>query len=788
MAVEDPVERSAALAAGSMLGPYRIVGPLGEGGMGKVFRALDTRLGRAVAIKVSAEQFGQRFEREARVISALNHPHICTLYDVGSLPSGSGYMVTELIEGETLRDWLKRAPDVERNVEIARQVLEALRAAHRAGIVHRDLKPANIMLRSDGYVKVLDFGLAKQISPAKPVPIDDTATLSQSIPGQILGTVAYLSPEQIQGQEVDARSDLFALGIILYEMLTGKHPWRRSTPVDTLHAILREDPPPIRSSPQLALGIIVQKLLRKNSADRYASAQAVLEALAAPAALSGADAQPASAVQPGTRPPTRLIVLPFRILRHHEGSDFLAVSLPDAITSSLGAIDSLVVRSSVVASRFTGPGALDVKKIAEEAQVDAILTGTLISDGERLQVNAQLVEASDGALLWSHTSKMPVRDVFQLQDELVDRIVQSLALPLTSREQRALKHDAPANAIAYELYLRAGQLAVGYGAENMTLARDLYLRSLEADPRYAPAWACLGRIYRIIGKYGIGDLAENLSLAEDAFQKSFALHPDLALAHNYYTALQTDLGRSLEAVERLLKRANAHRNDPNLFAGLVHACRYSGLLEASATAHQLAERLDPNIRTTVPYTYHYLGEYQKALDCCRHGDYWVKVASLVALGRTSEAIAVLLEVEKSPERVPQHYFWAFSWRAFLEGDRPKSLEALNQALALDGPAVRDAEGCLFIARALANLSQTDRALDLVSRALDQGYRCHHALVHDPWLEALRSHPRFTGLLERAAALDRRARTVFRENSGARVLEVAVGFGEGQRTDGGDAGR
>ena len=755
--------------------------------MGKVFRALDTRLGRAVAIKISAGQFGQRFEREARVISALNHPHICTLYDVGSLPSGGGYMVTELIEGETLREWLKRAPDVERSVEIARQVLEALRAAHHAGIVHRDLKPANIMLRSDGYVKVLDFGLAKQMSPAKPAAIDDTETLSQSIPGQILGTVAYLSPEQIQGQEVDARSDLFALGIILYEMLTGKHPWRRSTAVDTLHAILREDPPPIRNSPRFALGMVVQKLLHKNPADRYASAQTVLEALAAPAALSGADAQPASALQPGTHPPTRLIVMPFRTLRHHEDSDFLAISLPDAITSSLGAIDSLVVRSSVVASRFTGPGALDVKKIAEEAQVDAILTGTLLSDGERIQVNAQLVDASDGALLWSHTSKTPVRDLFQLQDELVDRIVQSLALPLTSREQRALKHDAPDNGTAYELYLRAGQLAAGragqmaveYGAENMTLARDLYLRSLEADPRYAPAWACLGRIYRIIGKYGFGDLAENLSLAEEAFQKSFALHPDLALAHNYYTALQTDLGRSLDAMERLLKRANVHRNDPNLFAGLVHACRYSGLLEASAAAHQLAERLDPNIRTTVPYTYQYLGEYQKALDRCSHGDFWVKVASLEALGRTAEAIAVLLEVEKSQERVPQHYFWAFSWRAFLEGDRPKSLEALNQALALDGPALRDAEGCLFIARILANLSQTDRALDLVSRALDQGYRCQHALVHDPWLEALRSHPRFTGLLERAAALDRRARAVFRENSGARLLEMPAVLGEGQ---------
>ena len=227
-----------------------------------------------MAIKVSAEQFSGRFEREARAISALNHPHICTLYDVGP-----NYLVMELVEGETLRDWLKRALPVERSVEVARQVLEALRAAHQAGIIHRDLKPANIMVRFDGYVKVLDFGLAKRVLASGMVPSEDPAT-DLSLPGQILGTVAYMSPEQIQGQEIDPRSDLFAFGIILHEMLTGEHPWPRKSTVDTLHAILHDDPPPIRTAALVGLASVVHKLLRKNPAERYPSAEAVLDALA----------------------------------------------------------------------------------------------------------------------------------------------------------------------------------------------------------------------------------------------------------------------------------------------------------------------------------------------------------------------------------------------------------------------------------------------------------------------------------------------------------------------------
>ncbi len=255
--------------------------------MGKVYLGLDTRLDRAVAVKISAEQFSKHFEREARAISALNHPNVCTLYDVGLLPSGSIYMVTELVEGETLREWCKRSPPVERIVEIARQVLEALRAAHDVGIIHCDMKPANIMVRFDGYVKVLDFGLAKRIRSSRVLQSEDAAT-TLSLPGQILGTVPYMSPEQIQQQEIDPRSDLFAFGVILYEMLIGQHPWPRKSIVDTLHAILHDDPPPINTaSPNGDLAVIVQKLLRKSPAERYASAEAVLRTIINRAAPKG---------------------------------------------------------------------------------------------------------------------------------------------------------------------------------------------------------------------------------------------------------------------------------------------------------------------------------------------------------------------------------------------------------------------------------------------------------------------------------------------------------------------
>ena len=657
--------------------------------------------------------FSERFEREARAVSALNDPHICTLYDVGSLPTGAGYMVTELVEGETLREWLKHSPSAEQSLGVARQVLEALRAAHGAGIVHRDLKPANIMVRADGYVKVLDFGLAKRI-PLTNGCSDDTPTATLTAAGQIIGTIAYMSPEQILGQQVDARCDLFAVGIILYEMLNGRHPWPLESTVDRLHAILNNDPPPAegRWAP------VVRKLLSKNREDRFPSAQAVLDALTESALTA-----------PSTFGVTRLIVLPFRILRPHQESDFLAVSLPDAIATSLAGIESLVVRSTMMASKLAS-AEFDVKMISERAQVDAILTGTILSDGEHLRVNTQLMHAPDGALLWSNTARASLLDVFQLQDELVEKVAQSLTQPLTAGERSALKRDVPASALAYELYLRANQLtatgAIGNNPQVVLGARDLYARSTEEDPNFAPAWASLGRMYRIVGKYAMGDLDEHFRLADQAFQRAFALNPESALAHNFYTYLQTDLGRAKTALERLLKRARTHRNDPNLFVGLVHACRYCGLTEASVAAHHAARRLDASVTTTVASAYLQRGDWQSALACA--ADQYVRGTALSELNRTNEALAIFLELEKTMQ-MQQNRLLAFSIRSYLEGDAAKSLETLDELPRLPGPLVSDPESHFVVGKFLAQLDQPQRALDCLSRALDAGYNCHQALLN-----------------------------------------------------------
>jgi len=463
--------------------------------------------------------------------------------------------------------------------------------------VHRDLKPSNIFLTPHG-VKLLDFGLAR------PIPTGEGATESGlTFAGTVMGTPAYMAPEQVLGQTVDGRADLFAAGSVLYEMLCGHPPFTGDSVVRVLHGITAEQPPALGGSPAIvAIDRVIHRALSKDREHRYQTADGMAQDLRA--TLLVVD----SGIMPTARPMTRLIVLPFRILRSDPETDFLAFSLPDAITASLSGLDSIIVRSSIVASRFAGE-AQDVRAIADEAGVDIVLTGTLVRAGEQLRVSTQLVEAPDGTLVWSQTSQLPLGDLFKLQDDLASRIVESLSLPLTTREQRMLKHDVPASAKAYEFNLRANQLVTIYS--KASLARDLYLECLQEDPRYAPAWARLGRVYRILAKFFDTNPQENLNRAESAFIRALEINPDLSVAHNLYAHLEVDLGRAQHAMTRLLERAHSRTTDPDLFAGLVHACRYCGLLDASRAADERARRLDKLIRTSVAITHFTLGDYQR---------------------------------------------------------------------------------------------------------------------------------------------------------------------------------
>jgi serine/threonine-protein kinase len=734
--------------------------------MGIVYEAHDERLDRPVALKTirptdAGEAATKQIWKEARAAARINHPGVCQLYEIGEdKETGLLFLVMELLDGKSLDQRLGEGPiPLPEAVQITGAILRSLQALHAANITHQDLKPSNVFLSAHG-VKLLDFGLAQAGAPNSPCETEMEVTASLNVRDALVGTPCYMAPEQVNRGSIGPATDLFAVGCILYEMLTGKRVFCGTSVLEVLHAVLYDRPPMLVGSPALAVADrVIRRALEKQPQDRYPSAGAMLEA------LGDAELQEGDGLIPQCRAITRLIVLPFRILRHHEASDFLAVALPDAITSSLCGIDSVIVRSTLLAMRLADSTGLDLKQIGEQAQVDAILTGTILSDGEHIRATSQLVEATTGTALWTNTSQVSSRDVFALQDDLVDRIVQALTLPLTAREHRLLKHDVPASPIAFEYYLRANQLTVGSDVQSMTLARDLYIRCLEHDPRYAPAWARLGRVHRFIGKF-VGDEAENLGRAEEAFQKSFSLNPELALAHNFYTSLEADLGRALNALERLLKRAQAHRNDPDLFTGLVQACRYCDLLDASIAAHERARSLDRNVKTSVSFTFRYLYQIPDALEHSASVDEFAVNLAWAPAGREEEAISGLRDREKAnpPGRLRHGVLVAL--RNYLEGERGKSLEAIEGCLRLP---FRDPEARFGLGVLLAKLNEPQRALETVSQSLEEGYFCHQILQHHPWLGSLRAHPEFPKLAGRAAERSVQAQTVFLDNGGDRLL-------------------
>jgi serine/threonine protein kinase len=642
------------------IGPYTITGTLGEGGMGVVYSANDTRLNRPVALKMILdsgydEESRKRFLREAQAAARVTHPNICRLYDIGEVDDRP-YLVMELLEGESICERLTRGPlPLGEALQVMLSILSALAALHRSSIVHRDLKPSNVFLSTHG-VKLLDFGLAKPVSPHS----DDARTqIDLTAHGVIAGTPRYSSPEQVTGGHVDARSDLFAAATILFEVLAGKPAFAGKSAVEIYHSVLYEPTPTLSGSQAIsAVDRIVRRAMDKNPANRFASADEMAVQLRAVMRLDD------SGKQVETRAEKRLIVLPFRVLRSDPETDFLAFSLPDAISASLAGLNSLVVRSSLAAARFAGAG-LDLKEIAKEVDVDTVLTGTLLRAGTQLRLTTQLVEAKSGTLIWSKSSQVELRDIFQLQDTLVSGVVESLALPLTAGERQQLTHDAPANATAYDLYLRANE--VGKGFSGFSEAIGLYEQCIALDPGYAPAWARLGRARLLVGKFSEG-AAEKLPQGRSAIERALELNPDLPLAHNLYTNIQVDQGQAIEAMRRLLKRLSSSKTDPELFAGLTHASRYCGLLQASVEADRQARRIDPNIHTTVAHTYFAMGDYQGALEAAGDRDFgYFTPLRIAMLGRVEEATAMLKEKETVvPERRGQVFM--FSLRTLLEGE------------------------------------------------------------------------------------------------------------------------
>jgi TolB-like protein/tetratricopeptide (TPR) repeat protein len=458
----------------------------------------------------------------------------------------------------------------------------------------------------------------------------------------------------------------------------------------------------------------------------------------------------------------RLIVLPFRMLRPDPEIDFLSFSLADAISASLGSIESLVVRSSLAAARFKGD-APDLGALASELDVDTAVTGTLLRAGTQVRVAAQLVAARDGRLLWSQTTQVTLNDVFQLQDELTRRIVESLALPLSTREQRMLSHDAPATARAYEYYLRANEL--DSDSKSWAIARDLYQQALQEDPRYAPAWARLGRLHRRIGKLGGGG-SEDLAQAEAALQRALELNPDLPMAHNLTAQIDIDRGRARDAMVRLLGQAARRSTDPELFVGLVYACRYGGLLSASLRADARARRLDPSIKTSVIHTLWMLREHDAVLARTAKATDAPIVAAFAfsALGREKEAVEFLAEHEKKLPAMLRRISGGVSM--LLQGRRAEAIAAI-QAIVSSG--FRDPEGLYYLARALAYAGAAGEAVAVLDRAVAAGFVCYPLLASDEWLDPVRDLPELGAVLHRAQQEHELSVAAFAAAGGGHIL-------------------
>ncbi len=619
------------LAAGSRLGPYEIVAPLGAGGMGEVYRARDPRLGRDVAIKVvpdaaAEDERLQRFEQEARAVAALSHPNILSIFDIGT--GDAPYLVTELVEGDTLRSLLERGPlPVRRVVDLSLQLVSGLAAAHARGIVHRDLKPENIVITPDSRLKILDFGLARHVDSRDP-----SGTRLQTMAGTVLGTIGYMAPEQVRGLEADQRADIFAFGAVLYEMLTGQRAFRGESPADTMSAILNDPPSTLVFAPGAppALARVVKRCLEKDAGDRFQSARDLAVAIEGISEVRAAVDSPAPAAAY-----TSIAVLPFAHLSADAENQYFSDGLAEDLINALTRLSGLRVASRTSSFRFRG-GDLDVRQIGRDLGVGAILEGSVRRAGARLRVTAQLTDADNGYHIWSGRYDREMADVFDIQDEIVDAIVRALE-PALAGDAKIVLRRSTENLEAYELYLKGRHFWNQRSPAVVGTAIRFFEEAIAVDPGYALAYAGLADCYSILRVYGWTPPEHSQPRALEAVGRALALDPELPEAH-FSNALYTF------HFERHWRRARRHfvaalALNPRVAMFEAYFALFLAAEYGYAEARQRIDRalaLDPHSAVV---------QFLVAASACAMGD--------AALAERHAARALELEPESMGPRWPQ---------------------------------------------------------------------------------------------------------------------------------------
>ena len=736
---------------GARLGPYEILATIGAGGMGEVYRARDTRLDRTVALKVlharadAAASALPLIEREARAAAALNHPHICTLYDIGH-EGDFGYLVMEYLEGKTLEDVLRTGPLSPATVLLyARQLAGALTAAHGKRVIHRDLKPANLFLTNEGTLKILDFGIAKSVVPEGADALTRRRT-TQS--GTFIGTVGYAAPEQLRGEPVDHRTDIFAVGVVLSELVAGHPPFARSTTVDTMSAILHEPPPPLPSDVPLPLAAAIAKCLEKSPARRFQSAAELLAALDPPVAATGEGAVPSDA-------PPSIAVLPFADLSPGRDQEYFCDGMADELITALMSLEGVRVASRTSAFQFKGR-AEDVGEIGRRLRVRHVLEGSVRRAGNRLRVTVQLTDVAEGFQVWSERYDRALDDVFAVQDEIARTIVERLELDLGRRDDRIVPR-ATRNMEAYNIYLQGRYLLFKLTMDGMKEGMALLERAGSLQPDYADAHASLAYGY-LLQAFTVAPPRQVMPLAKSAAERALRVNPDLAQGHLALASVRHWYDWDWAGAERAYKKAI--ELSP---ADAMARFNYAELLallgrseEAIAEAACATER-DP----ISPIVCRAMGDALYRVEALRRGDRirpphararavllldlldpWPGSGREGAVCRGNRGVRARAGAFGTGDPPLESFL---GWVSALAGDRDR---ARTIARELEGRRAVGYVSATNIALIYQGLGEMDEALRWYTLAVNERAADCSAYQQVPYFDAAREDPRFQALIRR----------------------------------------
>ncbi|HWZ30507.1 MAG TPA: protein kinase [Bryobacteraceae bacterium] len=722
------------LAPGTRLGPYEILAPIGAGGMGEVYRATDTRLGRIVAVKVLASEFSERFEIEARAISAVNHPNICALYDIGT-HEGRSYLVLEYVEGKPLHGPLR----ADEALRVAVQIAAAIEAAHRKGITHRDLKPANIMVAEDGSVKLLDFGLAKLAG-------NGSTDVTRTLAGTVIGTAAYMAPEQAEGRPLDARSDVFSFGAVIYELITGRRAFPGESMASVLSSVLRDDPMPLGSVAPPGLEPILMRCLRKNAGERFQEmrdVRAALEALRSPTQ--------AVPVQPA-RAEASIAVLPFANLSADKENEYFSDGLAEEIINALTRVRGLKVTARTSAFAFRGENQ-DIRKIAETLNVRTILEGSVRRAGSRIRVTAQLINAADGYHLWSERYDAEMADVFAVQDEIASAIAAALKLKLSGELAEMRRHTPTLP--AFEALLKGRHYQFDGTPEGLKRSKEFFDTAIALDPEYALAHAALASYFWSLAFNGLEPARDVMGFARAEALTALDLDPSLPEALAALGVGTAAYDYDWKESERWFKRA---MSGDSVTAGarwcyaFYYLMPYGRLDESVKQLERVVEEdpLNLGMRIALINALHAAGQDDRALteadkalamDKNRWNVY-------LALGRIHAFRGRLAEALVAAEKAYQLAAWnvrviaIFAGVLFQSGNRSRAIELVEKLKAESGGAYGTP---MALAVFHAMCGETDAAAGWFEKAIEQRDPSVVGYLRTPLMKILRSSPQWPAL-------------------------------------------